>query len=342
MKTKALIPALLITCGLAVSGCETLTETFAFDAIPRATFTDKRTVIGEAKEEKWKVTDRIILSYADDVEKFMRLRMSGKRALRKASASIQVMTAAIATALAGFGGSSAVIAGFAGVSAIIPEFQGIFQAAGGAEAFGRGAELIGLAKTDYIIEISKKGGEVQNVLTPEGAELYKRVVASIVVVEKALLQQIPTRKQIEDAEGDTAPAAVNNSPVVTAGGTLTYDAAAAGAPATAIDGSVTVADVDSTNVTGATVQIITGFASGEDVLGFTDTATIKGSYNPATGLLTLTGTDTLANYQAALRAVTYQNTSGSALGANRTIAFQVDDGSGANNLSDVVTSTITP
>ena len=200
MKTKALIPALLVTCGLAVSGCETLTETFAFDAIPRATFGD--TVIGEAAKKEWKITDRIILSYADDVEKFMRMRMSGKRVLRKASASIQVMTAAIATALAGFGGPAAVIAGFAGVSAIIPEFQSIFQAAGGAEAFGRGAELIGDAKTEYVIAISKKGGQVQGALTPEGAALYKRVVASIVVVERALLQQIPTRKQIEDAEGN--------------------------------------------------------------------------------------------------------------------------------------------
>jgi hypothetical protein len=337
MKTKALIPALLVTCGLAVSGCETLTETFAFDAIPRATFGD--TVIGEAAKKEWKITDRIILSYADDVQKFMRQRMSGKRILRKASASIQVMTAAIAAALTGFGGPAAVIAGFAGVSAIIPEFQAIFQAAGGAGAFGRGAELIGLAKTDYIIAISKKGGQVQGALTPEGADLYKRVVASIVVVEKALLQQIPTRKQIEDAEGDTAT--VNNSPVVTAGGTLTYDAAA-GAPVTAIDNTVTVTDVDSTNLTGATVQITVGFAPGEDVLGFTGPAPINGSYNPTTGLLTLTGTDTLANYQAALRAVTYQNNSGSALSPDRTIAFQVDDGSGANNLSNVATSTITP
>ena len=201
MKSRIIIPALLVCCGLALSGCETLTETFAFDAIPRATFKDQKTVIEESNKGKiFKVTDRIILVYANDVQKFMRLRMSGKRVLRKVSASIQVVTAAIAAALAGFGGSSAVIAGFAGVSAIIPEFQGLFQAAGGAGAFRHGAELIGNAETDYLSEISKKGGQVQNALTPDGAALYKRVVASIVLVEKALLQQIPSRKEVEAAD----------------------------------------------------------------------------------------------------------------------------------------------
>lgn len=203
MKSRIIIPALLVCSGLALSGCETLTETFAFDAIPRATFKDQKTVIEESNKGKiFKVTDRIILVYANDVQKFMRLRMSGKRVLRKVSASIQVVTAAIAAALAGFGGSSAVIAGFAGVSAIIPEFQGIFQAAGGAEAFRHGAELIGNAETDYLSEISKKKntGNVPDELTPEGAALYKRVVASIVLVEKALLQQIPSRKEVEAAD----------------------------------------------------------------------------------------------------------------------------------------------
>ena len=207
MKSRIIVPALLACIGLALSGCETLTETFAFDAIPRATFKGQNTVIeASKKDDTIEVTDRIILLYANDVQKFMRLRMSGKRVLRKASASIQVMTAAIAAALAGFGGSSAVIAGFAGVSAIIPEFQSIFRAAGGAEAFRHGAELIGNAETDYLLEISNKNaGKVPNKFTPEGAAFYKRVVASIVLVEKALLQQIPSRKEVEAADKKDKP-----------------------------------------------------------------------------------------------------------------------------------------
>ena len=58
-----------------------------------------------------------------------------------------------------------------------------------------------------------------------------------------------------------------------------------------------------------TVQITRQLTSGQDVLRSATRANITGSWNAATGTLTLTGSDTLANYQAALRSVTYQNTS---------------------------------
>ena len=203
MKSRAKISVILICGGLAVSGCDTLTETFAFDAIPRATFESKNTIIDEAKKNSFKVTDRIIVIYANDVQKFMRMRMSGKRVLRKFSATLQVTAAAIAASLTAFGGPATVIAGFAGAAAIIPEFQNIFDAAGGAEAFSRGAELIGEAEAAYVTAISNQGGQIQNTLTPEGAALYVRVAASIIVVEKALLQQIPSIKQLQQAEGES-------------------------------------------------------------------------------------------------------------------------------------------
>ncbi len=72
---------------------------------------------------------------------------------------------------------------------------------------------------------------------------------------------------------------------------------------------ITISDLDDTNIESAAIQISGNYASGEDVLAFTDTGTITGSWNAATGTLTLTGSDTLANYEAALRSVTYQNTS---------------------------------
>ncbi len=61
-------------------------------------------------------------------------------------------------------------------------------------------------------------------------------------------------------------------------------------------------------VTGAVVQI-GDFAAGQDVLTFTNTGFVSGSFNPATGTLTLTGNTSAQNYQAALRSVRYQNTS---------------------------------
>ncbi len=77
---------------------------------------------------------------------------------------------------------------------------------------------------------------------------------------------------------------------------------------------------------------ITGnFASDEDVLAFTDTANITGEYDSSTGILTLSGNDTLANYQAALRSVTFQDTSDDPSQLARTIAFSYSDTSATSD-----------
>ncbi|UPJ78558.1 VCBS domain-containing protein [Bradyrhizobium sp. 183] len=140
------------------------------------------------------------------------------------------------------------------------------------------------------------------------------------------------------ATSTVAVTPVNDAPVLNAnGGTLSYTENQA---ATAIDTVLTASDVDSTNLTGATVSITTNFASGQDVLGFTNQNGITGSYNAGTGVLTLTGSATVANYQAALRSVTYSNSSDNPSGATRTISYQVDDGAGANHASNIATSTV--
>ena len=113
------------------------------------------------------------------------------------------------------------------------------------------------------------------------------------------------------------------------------------APATAIKADLTLADVDSATLTGATVSITANFAAGQDVLGFANQSGITGSYNAATGVLTLSGTATVAQYQAALRSVTYSNSSASPSTAVRTVSFQADDGQAANHASNVATSTVT-
>ena len=82
----------------------------------------------------------------------------------------------------------------------------------------------------------------------------------------------------------------------------------------------------STTLAGATVRISGNYQSGEDLLSFTNTPTSRASWNAATGTLTLSGVDTLADYQAALRAVTYVDTSPNPSSATRTVSFQVNDG----------------
>jgi hypothetical protein len=57
--------------------------------------------------------------------------------------------------------------------------------------------------------------------------------------------------------------------------------------------------------------------------------------------LTLTGSSTVANYQTALRSVTYANSSENPSTVTRTISFQVDDGGALNDLSNTATRDIT-
>ncbi|MEQ9168487.1 MAG: FG-GAP-like repeat-containing protein [Fulvivirga sp.] len=104
-------------------------------------------------------------------------------------------------------------------------------------------------------------------------------------------------------------------------------------PGVIIDGGLIVSDVDNTTLASATVQITTNFQTSEDVLEFTDQNGITGSYNAATGLLTLTGSSSLANYQTALRSVRYSNTSQDPNNTNRTIRIRVNDGTINSNLA---------
>ena len=97
-----------------------------------------------------------------------------------------------------------------------------------------------------------------------------------------------------------------------------------GDPPVAVDSDVTVMDPDDTNIESATVSITGNFQTG-DVLAFTDTASIVGTYSPGGGVLDLTGTDTLANYQAALRSIAFSTTNENP-DATKTISFTVNDG----------------
>ena len=132
----------------------------------------------------------------------------------------------------------------------------------------------------------------------------------------------------------------NRAPSLANGSTLAYTENQAATP---INSAITVSDVDSAALASATVSITGNFASGQDVLGFINgpgMGNISGSYNPATGVLNLTSagaTATLAQWQTALRAVTYLNSSDAPSTLARTVRFVVNDGLIDSN---AITSTI--
>ncbi|MFM9972769.1 MAG: DUF4347 domain-containing protein, partial [Burkholderiales bacterium] len=71
--------------------------------------------------------------------------------------------------------------------------------------------------------------------------------------------------------------------------------------------NVSVTDSDSTNMSSAKVSIANVFVG--DVLTFTPTGNITGSYDSNTGILTLSGTDTKANYATVIGSIRYKSTS---------------------------------
>jgi hypothetical protein len=113
------------------------------------------------------------------------------------------------------------------------------------------------------------------------------------------------------------------APTIVAGGTLNYTE---NDPATVIDSTIDITDPDNPNMTGATVSITGGFDNTQDVLNFTPSGGIGGSYNATTGVLTLTGSATQAQYETVLGTVTYQNTSDNPSTAQRTVSYVVNDG----------------
>jgi hypothetical protein len=130
---------------------------------------------------------------------------------------------------------------------------------------------------------------------------------------------------------------VGGLPVVTpSAGALAYTE---GQGAVAIDSAVVLSDPASATLVSATVQV-QGFASGEDVIGFTNQNGITGSWNAGTATLTLSGSASVAAYQAALRSVTYTDGSDDPTTASRTVLLTVSD-SGASSATVSRSITVT-
>jgi lipopolysaccharide export system protein LptA len=137
--------------------------------------------------------------------------------------------------------------------------------------------------------------------------------------------------------------AVNDPPTLTVATSASFTENTA---AITLSPSVTVNDPDNTTLAGATIRIAGGtFANDGDLLAVDTTGTaITASYDATSETLTLSGTDTLADYRQVLQSVTFVTPSDNPtdFGANptRTITWVLDDGSGSSNLSAAATTTI--
>ena len=94
------------------------------------------------------------------------------------------------------------------------------------------------------------------------------------------------------------------------------------APSIAIDSNLLLTADGDEQVAFATVQV-SGGSDGEDSLLFDDTTAISGNFESTTGILSLTGSASPADYQLALRGVRFENSSDNPTTDDRTVTISV-------------------
>jgi FG-GAP-like repeat/Bacterial cadherin-like domain/FG-GAP repeat len=148
---------------------------------------------------------------------------------------------------------------------------------------------------------------------------------------------------VNDGALDSAPVTrtVNVTPLDDAPDATSFSAPVAfvenGAPV-AIEPALVLLDPDNTTFAFAGVRFSSGFHAGQDVLGFTSSGGITGTYDAAIGELLLAGIASLSAYQAVLRSVTYSNTSENPDTTTRGLIFDASDGIVRR---DIVTNQVT-
>jgi filamentous hemagglutinin family protein len=84
-----------------------------------------------------------------------------------------------------------------------------------------------------------------------------------------------------------------------------------------------------------TVKISTGFVAAEDYLDYTATGGVTGSYDAATGILTLSGLATSADYQTVLNSIKYRNASDNPNNTDRVISIAAGKSTATRTVSVV-------
>ena len=98
-----------------------------------------------------------------------------------------------------------------------------------------------------------------------------------------------------------------------------------------ITSSITINDLDNTNLAGAVIQITNNYKNDQDKLNFSNANGITGTWDQPTGKITLNGISSIANYQNALQSIGYTNSSVNPDISIRTISFTVNDGVNNSN-----------
>src|SRR4051794_22865685 len=137
---------------------------------------------------------------------------------------------------------------------------------------------------------------------------------------------LPAKARYDAGTPFLLPALLSN---VTASASYT-----AGGDATTLSPSISVSDPASTTLNSGTVSITNGLLAGDTLAASTGGTSITANYNASTGVLSLSGSDTLAHYQQVLEGVTYssssQNPTDFGADPDRVVSWAVNDGAASS------------
>ncbi|WP_319421314.1 DUF4347 domain-containing protein [Pleurocapsa sp. FMAR1] len=167
------------------------------------------------------------------------------------------------------------------------------------------------------------GDRTINVVVNDGNANSNTAISTISV---SLLNNSPPVLDLDDNDSSGATGANYQT---------TFNKNGSAVPIADID--VKITDTDDTNIDSATITLTNRQASDLLVAGSLPAGITASAYDPATGVITLKGGATLANYQTAIRAITFNNTSGNPITTARNVSVVVNDG---NNNSNTATTTI--
>jgi hypothetical protein len=204
------------------------------------------------------------------------------------------------------------------------------------------AEQLTVAAGESGISASFQAGVLDLVgLAPPG--VYQEVMRTILYSNSSRDPNPSDRNLIvtvSDSEGTSLPGfitvkiqPVNNPPELDldgSGGTGNFQTIyfINRGPALVVGPNLLLSDPDSTTIKSATIRIVNIRNQQAEILNarILGNPNIVRSYDIDTGILTLTGVDSVANYQRVLRTVTYNNALPQPITENRFIEFTVNDG----------------
>ncbi len=193
---------------------------------------------------------------------------------------------------------------------------------------------------DFTASFDAKRG----VLTIAGtgdAETYRSILTLVQYRNEAVNRdarvrgiRIALRDGLSRGNEDRIELVVPVVPTLTSGtGSASYEESGTSVP---VDPEITVG-FDGDDLNGATVSLGEGYVPGEDFLDFTNQAGITGKFSRETGILTLTGSATVEDYQNALRSITYRNSRKNTDARFLEVSFTVTD---VETTSDPVSSLV--